>query len=215
MSFEETLQGIPNLVTDEDNEGLIRPISLDELEKMVFSMKDNKSLGPDGFHINVFKAYWETIKDDLLRCCKESRRLGKVLGSMNAMFIALIPKEKNPISFDRFTLVSLCNVCYKFISKLMVNRLKKILPRLISEEQGGFAQGKHIGDIMVLAREVLHSARIRKDLVMFIKLNMAKAYDILDRKFLLKVLEHFGFSQEWRNWTMLLDDDEWNPSKIL
>eukprot|EP01018_Ginkgo_biloba_P014488 Gb_16744 [translate_table: standard] len=82
----------------------------------------------------------------------------------------------------------------------MANRLKVILPKLISEEQGGFVQGKQIADNVVLVQEALHSARMRKGSLMLIKLDMAKAYDCLDRTFILKVLEKFVFCKSWRNW---------------
>eukprot|EP01018_Ginkgo_biloba_P023451 Gb_23997 [translate_table: standard] len=125
---------------------------------------------------------------------------GKVLGILNATFIAPIPKEKGPSTFDRFRPISLCDVCYKIITKLMANRLERILPKLIFEEQGRFVKGKQIVDNVVLAQEALHSAKIKKLKMMLIKLDMAKAYDRLDRNFLLKVVERFGFCKEWRQW---------------
>eukprot|EP01018_Ginkgo_biloba_P038227 Gb_38057 [translate_table: standard] len=123
---------------------------MEELKNIILAMKLGKSPGPDGLQVNFFKARWEVIIEDLLKCCEESRRSGKILGRMNATFIALIPKEKNPVSLDKFRPISLCNVCYKIISKLMANILKGILPKLISEEQGGFVQGKQIADNVVL-----------------------------------------------------------------
>eukprot|EP01018_Ginkgo_biloba_P014379 Gb_37800 [translate_table: standard] len=161
-------------------------------------MKEDKAPSPDGLQVNFFKLAWDIIKEDLLRCCEESRQSGKILGRMNAAFIALIPKEKNPTSFDRFRPISLCNVSHKIISKLMANRMRRLLTKLISEEQGGFVLGKLIADNVVLAQVALHSAKARKEKTMLIKLDMAKAYDRLDRSFLLKVLERFGFSEDWR-----------------
>eukprot|EP01018_Ginkgo_biloba_P009696 Gb_25173 [translate_table: standard] len=163
-------------------------------------MKLDKSRGPDGLQVNFFRASWEIIKEDLLKCCEESRKSSKILGRMNTTLIALIPKEKNPSTSDRFRPISLCNVYYKIITKLMENRLKGILPKLISEEQGGFVQGKQIADNVILVQEALHSACCRKGNLMLIKLDMAKAYDCLDITFLLKVLERFGFCRGWRNW---------------
>lgn len=118
---------------------------------------------------------------------------------MNTTFIALIPKEKNPASLDRFRPILLCNVCYKIISKLMANRLKGLLPKLVSEEQGGFVQGKQIMDNIVLVQEVLHSTQVRKGSLMIIKLDMAKAYDCLDITFIMKVLEKFGLCSSGEN----------------
>eukprot|EP01018_Ginkgo_biloba_P012862 Gb_10551 [translate_table: standard] len=191
----EILEVIPNLILDEDNRLLTNPITLEELEHTLARMKEDKALGLDGLQVNFFKVTWDIIKEDLLRCCEESRQSGKILGRMNATFIALIPKEKNPTSFDRFKPISLCNTSYKIISKIMANKLGRLLTKLISEEQGGFVPGKLIADNVVLAQESLHFAKARKKKIMLIKLDMAKAYDRLDRSFLLKVLEGFNFSE--------------------
>eukprot|EP01018_Ginkgo_biloba_P005558 Gb_28441 [translate_table: standard] len=68
---------------------------MEELEEVIFGMKDDKSPRLDGFQANFFKASWVVIKEGLLRSCEESRTMGKVLGNMNSTFIILIPKEKN------------------------------------------------------------------------------------------------------------------------
>jgi hypothetical protein len=52
--------------------------------------------------------------------------------TLNLTYIALIPKVKNPLSVAEFKPISLCNVLYKLISKVLTNRLKKILPHIIS-----------------------------------------------------------------------------------
>ena len=66
----------------------------------------------------------------------------KIGGSTNSAFLALIPKEKGASTFNRFRLISPCNIGYKLITKVIVNRLKLILPKIIPENQGGFIHGK-------------------------------------------------------------------------
>ena len=68
----------------------------------------------------------------------------KVGGCTNFTFLALIPKEVNPSTFDHFRPISLCNASYKTFSKLLANRLKPLLGKLISPFQGGFVKGRHI-----------------------------------------------------------------------
>ena len=72
----------------------------------------------------------------------KSQAYQKIGGSMNTAFLALIPKEKGTNTFNRFRLISLCNISYKLITKVIANRLKLILPKLIPESQGGFIQGR-------------------------------------------------------------------------
>lgn len=61
---------------------------------------------------------------------------------VNSTFIALIPKMLKAKSFANFKLISLCNFLYKIIAKVMANRLRTILPRIINPNQGGFMVGR-------------------------------------------------------------------------
>ena len=88
------LDCIPHVVLAEMNRALLRPIFLPELEKVVFSMKKGKAPSPDGFSIEFFQKFWEIIKFDLLEVVQESQRNKQMLKSMNATFLALIPRQE-------------------------------------------------------------------------------------------------------------------------
>lgn len=77
---------------------------------------------------------------------------GHVLKEMNRTYITVIPKVQNPDSVNHYRPISLCNISYKIISKIMPNRLKVILPKIISPLQGGaFVLGRDIHDNMLVA----------------------------------------------------------------
>ena len=116
--------------------------------------------------------------------------------------MALIPKKEGVDRFDQFRPIALCNVVYKIITKLIVERLKPFLGPLISGEQGGFVDGRLILDGVVIASEVVHSMANSKEKAMFIKLDMAKAYDRVRWEFLQKILLKFGFAVEWVEWVL-------------
>ena len=73
----------------------------------------------------------------------------QVGGCTNSTFIALIPKEAHSPSFDRFKPISLCNASYKILAKLLANRFKPLLGKLISPLQGGFVKGRHLVDNVI------------------------------------------------------------------
>jgi len=75
---------------------------------------------------------------------EDSRISKKVLRAFNVSFIALIPKKENAMTPDGFRPIALCNVVYKIISKVIANRLKPLLPALISEEKTGYVEGRQI-----------------------------------------------------------------------
>ena len=121
-------------------------------------MEFDKSPGLDGFSIHFYKSCWIIINTDLLRMVKDFQQKAKVGGNTNSTFLALIPKEVNPVSFDRFKPISLCNASYKILSKLLENKLNPLLGQLISPTQGGFVKGRHILDNVILVQESIHSS---------------------------------------------------------
>lgn len=100
-----------------------------------------------------------------------------MLRSMNSTFLALIPKCDGADRLSLFRPIALCNVVYKILFKLIVERMKRWISRLISKEWGGFAANRQILDGVVIATKTIHSMATSKEKAMFIKLDMAKAYD--------------------------------------
>jgi hypothetical protein len=135
---------------------------------------------------------------------EESRALGVVLPALNTTFHTLIPKEERVTNPKHFIPITLCNVIYKVITKVIATRLKPILPYLISNEQSGYVEGRQIMDSVILAHEVIHSLKSSRTPGMLIKLDLSKAFDRASWKYIRAVLDSFGFAQEWINWIMNL-----------
>jgi len=161
-------QYIPKLVTREENHNLNRPVSEEEVSEVIKEMQSGKAPGPDGFNVDFFKACWDIVKKDILEVVEDSRKYKKVLRALNASFIALIPKNENSMTPDGFKPIALCNVVYKIISKVVANRLKSLLPSLISEEQTGYVEGEQILNNIIQAHEVVHSLKRNKQTGMII-----------------------------------------------
>eukprot|EP00253_Pinus_taeda_P008465 PITA_08465 len=159
----EFLSAIPNLVSVEDNVSLMSPATEEEITNIVWSMGPDKAPGPDGFSIHFYRICWEIIKFDLFRMIRGVLRKEKMGGGTKSTFLALIPKETNPRSFDRYRPISLCNASYKIVAKLLANRIKPLLQKLISPAQGGFVKGRQILDNVIQIQEALHSNHARKE----------------------------------------------------
>eukprot|EP00253_Pinus_taeda_P028676 PITA_28676 len=197
--LQEFLANIPKLISTEDNENLMSSVTEEEVSNIVWSMEPDKARGPDGFSIHFYRICWVLIKPDLLRMIRGFMRKAKIGGRINSTFLALIPKETNPGSLDRYRPISLCNASYKIVAKLLASRIKPLLKKLISLTQGGFVKGRHILDNVIQVQEALHSSHSRKEQSMLIKLDMCNAFDRVNYSFLYRVLSAFGFNQEFIN----------------
>jgi hypothetical protein len=133
---------------------------------------------------------------------EESRINGEVIKSLNATFLVLIPKANKPTSFGDFGPISLCNLCYKIIEKLLANMLSPILSKGLVEEQFGFLQGRQILDTVGTTQECLHSIKKKNQQALILKLDLKKAYDLINWKFLRMILIKMGFVLSGTNWIM-------------
>ena len=99
---------------------------------------------------------------------------------LNDTYICLIPKVISPQILFEYCTISLCNVIYKIVSKVLANRLKGVLLEVLSDAQSAFVPGRQIIDNVLVAFEVMHCINQRrkgKEGLMAIKLDMTKAYD--------------------------------------
>ena len=89
----EVLDLFPRAITEEMNDEITKDILEEEITQVLHSFQKGKSPGPYGFTLEFFLGFFDLIKKDILVVVQESRKLGKVLGSMNITFIALISKK--------------------------------------------------------------------------------------------------------------------------
>lgn len=117
---------------------LIRRATDEEIFEVLKTMKKNKSLCPDGFNVNFFLSTWSIVGKDFLKDVHHFLNTGFMSYYTNASIIALVPKVPNPAEMGDFCPISCCNTVYKCILKLIVNRLKCLLPDLIDKSQATF-----------------------------------------------------------------------------
>jgi hypothetical protein len=167
-------------------------------------MPNGKALGPDGFKVEFFKSFWEIFKHDVYKVLEDSRRSTSILKSLNSTMITPIPKENEAKTLDRYKTIALCNVVYKIISNVIENRLKHLLPTLVTQEQACFVEGRKIMNNIIQAHEIIHTLKVQKRGGMIIQLDIAKYYDKISWHYMVKTLEAFGFNQHWINWIVSL-----------
>ena len=145
------------------------------------------------------------MKEDIIEAVRRFFVTGLMPEGVNDTTIVLIPKVDNPQCLAEFRPISLCNVVYKIIAKCLVNRLRPILGDIISEEQSAFVPGRLITDNALIAFECTHYIKQEKDpdkSFCAYKLDLSKAYDRVDWRFLEQVMQKMGFADQWVMWIM-------------
>lgn len=118
-------------ISDEEKLELCRIPSREEIKKAVFGMKSLKAFGPDGFLALFYKHYQDIVEDQVFMATQSFFHNGWLLKNFNQTYISLIPKKSGACNFNKFHPIGLCNVCYKVISKILVNRLILLLDKMV------------------------------------------------------------------------------------
>ena len=120
------------------NDSLTAPVTEWEVKLALFAMHPEKAPGPYGMTALFYQKFWDIVKDDLTHMVNKFLFEGTVATALNDTNICLIPKTTKPNEMSQFRPISLCNVSYKIISKVLCQGLKRVLPGLISETQSAF-----------------------------------------------------------------------------
>lgn len=139
-----------------DKQMLLQHISDQEIRDAMFSIANNKSPGMDGFTSEFYKLYWDDIGPLVIQAVQRFFSTGHLLKEWNKTLLVLIPKVSPPEEVSHFRPISLCNVVYKCIAKCLVNRMRHLLPRLISDMQNAFIPGRHMDDNILISHELTH-----------------------------------------------------------
>ena len=126
--MKECLNAVHRRLTDDMLEVLSRPYSSDEVRAMLFQMGPTKAPGPNGINALFYQKFWHIVGHGMTNAVLDFLHTGHMVPAINYTHIVLIPKVKKPKKMADFRPISLCNVIYKIISKILVNRLKLILP---------------------------------------------------------------------------------------
>jgi hypothetical protein len=186
--MDEVLNAFPVTVTQEMNEKLVQPFDDTEVKQALFQMYPLKAPGPDGFPAHFFQKHWDLCGAEVTTAVLRILRGDDSPADINKTFVVLIPKGASPEELGQFRPISLCNMIYKIVSKVLANRLKLILPEIISEEQSAFVPRRLIKDNIITAYECLHFMKwndAKKHRHCALKLDMRKAYDRVEWVFIL------------------------------
>ena len=195
------LDGLENSLTDELRKYLDSDIEITEVRNAVMKMKNNKSPGPDGIPIEFYKYYWDEIATDLLQVYESSYQIQELPQSQYQAIIRLLFKKGQRENIKNWRPISLLNSDSKILTKLLAERLKYVLPRIINIDQKGCVKGRFIGENIRLIEDIMDSCEEEEVIVL---LDQQKAFDRVEHEWLFMTLNKFGFGEKFQTWLKIL-----------
>ena len=172
-------------------------------------MQNDKSPGNDGLTKEFYETFWDDLKEIFVNSVREAKEIGHLSTSQRQAIIKLIEKKDRDKRFIKnWRPISLLNVDSKIISKALSEKLKEVLPDLISSQQTAYVKNRHIGESGRLISDIIEITEIRKIEGFLVTMDIEKAFDSLDHNFLISTLEKYGFGQNFILWIKILLNDQ-------
>ncbi|RVW81724.1 LINE-1 retrotransposable element ORF2 protein [Vitis vinifera] len=166
-----------NQICLQEAETLELPFTEGEVQTTLMEMNGDKAAGPNGFSLFFWQRCWDFVKEEILEMFKEFHDQNMFLKSINNTFLVLIPKKGGAEDLGDFRPISLLGGLYKLLAKVLANRLKKVIGKVVSPYQNAFVTRRQILDASLIANEVIDAWNKRRDNGVICKLDIEKAYD--------------------------------------
>ena len=176
------------------------PFIVEEVFTTLSYLNGDKAPGPDGFSIALWLFNWDFVKEEIMGFFNEFHENNMFVRSLNSTFLVLVPKNENAVDIKDFRPISLVGGLYKILAKVLANRLKKVVGQIVSISQNAFVEGQQILDATLITNEAVDFLIRRKERGFLCKLDIEKAYDLLNWDLLLEVMEKIGFGRNWLIW---------------
>lgn len=196
--LDKLLNEISVFLSDSDRALSERAISLTELISSLKTQNTGKPPGPDGFTSEFYTKFWNLLGPLLFDVINHAFVDGELPESMKTSMTRLIFKKRgNTKDLKNWRPISLLNVDYKICSKAITLRLSKVLHVIVDPDQTCSVPGHSISNNIIILRDTLDYIEQTDETGILISLDQEKAFDQVNRDFLMALLKHFGFGPDF------------------
>jgi hypothetical protein len=210
-----------SILTAEEKNNLDQPLSVWELDKSLDSANMKSAPGQDGYSNLVIKKCWKYLRLPLLNYANHCFSTGILTPNFRSAVIKLIPKKGDVSQLKNWRPISLLSNLYKILSRAITARLGLINNRICSRAQKGYNKQRYVQEVLINVCETIRYCRYNGTRAGVIAVDMAKAFDTLNHKFIEQVYKFFGLGENIIKWLLLLGNQRQacitleNGSKLL
>lgn len=174
----------------------------EEIRRVINSLGPTKAPGPDGITAALVQQNWNYFGSIVIKEVTSFFQIGMMKEGIAHSNLVLIPKTTAPTKVTEFRPISVCNLLYKVISKIIASKMQPWMDVIISKSQTTFIPSKEISKNIIILREIIHSFRkqTRGEPQFVLKVDLAKAFDSVRWDFLFYLLPHYSFSPKLCGW---------------
>lgn len=185
-------------ILENQKENLNSPITKAELRSVLKQMPSNKTPGLDGLPSEFYEVFFEDIADMLMASYNYSFDNGILSQTQRYGVITLLLKDgRDPLEMKSYRPISLLNVDYKLIAKVMSQRLKRVITSLIHTDQQGFLSGRNISSNIRTIIDLIEYSDFENIPGSIVLLDFEKAFDRIEHGYLFKVLEQYNLGDNF------------------
>ena len=184
---------------------LKNPLTISELKEAIKNSQNGKSPGNDGRTREFYIVFWKNISQQLFESLIDGKNRGFLSTSQRQAVIKLLEKKsRDKRLISNWRPISLINFDTKLLSKVLAERLKKVLPSLIKHDQTAYVANRFLGESVRLISDILDITKTFSIEGYLMTIDIEKAFDSVDHPFLIAVLNIMGFDSEFINWINIL-----------
>ena len=198
---------IPRQLTVDEKELCEGHIQEAECEYTVKCLKKNSSPGIDGLPGEFYQKFWYLFGKFLTDVFNDCFISGELTNSQKTAVISLIHKKNERSDIKNYRPITLSTVDYKILAFILASRMQKVISSVISTDQTAFIRKRFIGHNIRIVEDIIEYCEKLKARGVLVFLDFEKAFDSIEKEFIIQALKAFGFGEQFITWFKVLYKD--------
>ena len=175
----------------------------EELLSALKGLQTGKSPGSDGLPAEFYLAFWNEFGDLLTLVLNECFHLGVLTDSQHESLLRLLYKRDDKRLAKNWRPISLLNTDYKIASKVITERLKRVMSSIVHTDQTCGMVARTMFSNLQLIRDTLDMIDLKNESGILVTLDQEKAFDRVDHDFLMRTIRKFDFGSDFCRWVSI------------